>query len=319
MCKYISRSKMSDPAYIITNYRPEDFAKLVRLAVQVEKIEQSCLGTSSQDLVESLGRPNHFPENNLFVVEMGGDIVGYLDVMPELNIGRAVLSYLVHPEHRRKGFAKRLVECAIHRARELKVKVAHVNIPQDREMVKRLFSRMGFRYVRRFLELRLDLSQTHLRKINQIASPRRHLRRGEEDKLMEIQNCSFAGTWGYSPNTIEDIIYLTSLPNCSLEDMILSWDADKPVAYCWTKINPGEEKAIGGGKGRVYMLGVDPDYRGKEEGRQVLLAGLSHLKNKGIRIVELTVDSENKAACALYRSAGFKVWTSSLWYEKALA
>jgi ribosomal protein S18 acetylase RimI-like enzyme len=43
------------------------------------------------------------------------------------------------------------------------------------------------------------------------------------------------------------------------------------------------------------------------------------LKNKGIRIVDLTVDSENKAACALYRSAGFEVWTSSLWYEKALA
>lgn len=310
---------MSDPAYIIRNYRPEDFAKLVRLAVQVEKIEQSCCGTSSQDLVESLGRPNHFPENNLFVAQKAEDIVGYLDVMHELNIGRAVLSYLVHPEHRRKDFAKRLVECAIDRARELEVKIAHVNIPQDKAMAKRLFSRMGFRYIRRFLELRLDLAEAHVPKTNQIASPRRHLSAGEEDKLMEIQNRSFAGTWGYSPNTIEDIIYRTGLPSCSLEDIILSWDADRPVAYCWTKINLGEDKTIGGDKGRVYMLGVDPDYRGKEEGKQVLVAGLSHLKNKGIRIVELTVDSENKVACALYRSAGFEVWTSSLWYEKVLA
>jgi len=54
-------------------------------------------------------------------------------------------------------------------------------------------------------------------------------------------------------------------------------------------------------------------------GRHVLLNGLSHLKGKGIRVVELTVDGDNKAACALYRSVGFKVWTSSLWYERVLA
>ena len=319
MCKDISRSKMSDRAYIIRNYRPEDFGDLVQLAARVEKIEKSCCCTSSQDLVESLGRPNHFPENNLFVVEMAGDIVGYLDVMPELNIGRAVLSYLVHPEHRRKGFDKRLVECAIDRAGELKVKIAHVNIPQGNAMAKRLFSKMGFRFVRRFLELRLDLSEAKVPRIDQITSPCRHLRGGEEGKLMEIQNRSFANTWGYSPNTVKDITYLTGLPSCSLEDIIMAWDADRPIAYCWTKIKPGEDEAVGRGKGRIYMLGVDLDWRGRGMGKQVLLSGLSHLKSKGIRIVELTVDSENKAACALYRSVGFEVWTSGLWYEKVLA
>ena len=53
-------------------------------------------------------------------------------------------------------------------------------------------------------------------------------------------------------------------------------------------------------------------------GKKVLMAGLIHLKNKGLRVVELTVDSENQAACNLYRSAGFEVCTSSLWYEKEI-
>jgi mycothiol synthase len=66
------------------------------------------------------------------------------------------------------------------------------------------------------------------------------------------------------------------------------------------------------------MLGVDPDYRGSGLGRKLLLAGLSYLKRKGLQIAELTVDSENKVACALYKSMGFKPWTSSLWYEKRL-
>ena len=66
------------------------------------------------------------------------------------------------------------------------------------------------------------------------------------------------------------------------------------------------------------MIGVDPDFRGSRMGREVLLAGLRHLKTRDIEIVELTVDSENKAARALYKSTGFKLWTSSLWYEKLI-
>jgi mycothiol synthase len=66
------------------------------------------------------------------------------------------------------------------------------------------------------------------------------------------------------------------------------------------------------------MLGVDPDYQGRGLGKRLLLAGLSYLKGKGLQVVELTVDRENKVACTLYKSVGFKLWTSSLWYEKRL-
>jgi mycothiol synthase len=66
------------------------------------------------------------------------------------------------------------------------------------------------------------------------------------------------------------------------------------------------------------MLGVDPDYRGRGLGRQLLLVGLSYLKSKSLRVAVLTVDSENKAARVLYKSVGFELWKSSLWYEKRL-
>lgn len=66
------------------------------------------------------------------------------------------------------------------------------------------------------------------------------------------------------------------------------------------------------------MLGVDPDYRGQGIGKTVLLAGLSYLKSKGFPVAELAVDSQNKAACALYQSIGFKVQDSILWYQKAV-
>jgi ribosomal protein S18 acetylase RimI-like enzyme len=47
-----------------------------------------------------------------------------------------------------------------------------------------------------------------------------------------------------------------------------------------------------------------------------MVIGLTRLRERGIRVAELTVDSENKAAYALYESLGFEVQARTLWYEK---
>ncbi len=308
---------MSNPPYTIRNYQPKDFDKYVLLNIEAEKLEPTGRCTSPRVIAEHLGRPNYSCEQDLFIVEIDGGIVGYIDVAPELTTGRAILDCWIRPEHRRRGLATRLLGCAINRAKELGVKVAHVNIPQDNIAVKTLLSRLGFSLIRRFLELRMDIAGVHWPDTNQAALECRYLQRGEEDKLTQIQNRAFAGTWGYNPNTVEEIIYHTNLSTCSPEDIVLIYEGDKVIGYCWTGI-ACEGGATSERKGRIFMLGVDPDYRGKGTGKKVLLAGLAYLKSKSLQVAELTVDSENKAAYALYKSVGFKVQTSSFWYEKII-
>jgi len=309
---------MSNPTYIIRNYHSEDFDKLIQLGTEAQQIGQARCLISPLDLIESVGQPNHSSGNNLLIAESAGEIVGYADVRPELNIGRVVLRWLVHPKHYRRGPAAELVDRAISRTRELGIMTLHANISQDSRVSKQLLTKMGFTFVRRFLELRLDLSRTLLPEISKISARCRPLQPGEEERLAQLQNRSFTSSWGYNANTVDEIIYRINLPNCSPEDIILAFDSDKPIGYCWMRINFLKEKAPGEGAGRIYMLGVDPDYRERGLGRQLLLIGLSYLKTKGLQVIELTVDSENKVACALYRSVGFKLWTSSLWYEKRL-
>ena len=307
---------MSIPSYTIRNYKPADFDKYVLLTIDAEKLEPTGRCTSPQVLSENLCRPNYSPQQDLFIVETTGNIVGYMDITTELNIGRVILNCLIHPDHRRRGLASKLLDYATHRAKELEAKVAHVNILQDNIAAKSMLPKLGFRFVRRFLDLRLDISKVRWQDIDQDGLPYRHFQRGDEEKLTQIQNRSFAGTWGYNPNTVEEIAYCTHLSHCSPEDIVLTYDGDKPVGYCWTKITC--EATTGERKGQIFMLGVDPDYRGRKVGKGVLLAGLSYLKGKGLQVFELTVDSRNKAACTLYQSIGFKVWTSSLWYEKVV-
>lgn len=309
---------MGDFSYIIRNYRPDDFNNYIRLNVEAERLNPIGRCTSPQALGERLGRPNYLPGQDLFIAEQAGKVIGYIDVTPELNIGRVVLDGLVHPDHRRKGLATGLSRYAMRRATELGAPAAHVNILQDNLAAKGLLSKLGFRLVRRFLDLRLELLKAQLPDVKHIAILCRHLQHGEEDKLTQIQNCSFAGTWGYNVNTTEEIIYRLNLSNCSPNDVILASEEDKPIGYCWTTINLEEAPAAGTGKGRIYMLGVDPEYRGKELGKLLLLAGMSYLKGRGIEVVELTVDSQNRAACILYESIGFKISSTTLWYEKAL-
>ena len=314
----VSSNKMSDLNYIVRNYRLTDFNNYVQFHLEVERLEQAGRCISPQALGEGLGRPNYSPENDLFIAEIDGKVVGYIDVTPELGIGRAVLDCLVHPELRRKSLATQLFHYAVRCATELKARVAYVNIPQHNVAAASLLSKLGFKFVRRFLELRRGLAEVHLPNAKHIALPCRPLQRGEENKLTEIQNRCFAGTWGYNPNTVEEIAYRLNLTNCSPEDVILVCDEENLVGYCWTTINKEENTTLGRSKGRIYMLGVAPDYQGKGIGKQVLMAGLSHLKSKGLEVAEVTVDSNNRAACALYESVGFKISSTSEWYEKAL-
>jgi mycothiol synthase len=308
---------MSNHPYVIRNFRPDDLQGYVQLNVEAERLTPTGRCTSPQLLAQGLGRPNCLPERDLFIAEAAGKVVGYTDVRSELGIGRAVLDCLVHPEHRRKGLATKLFDHASRRARESGARVAHVNVAEGNAAAKGLLSKLGFRFVRRFLDLRLELSEARLLAGEQVALPCRHLQRGEEDKLAQIQNRSFAGTWAYNPNSVEEIAYRLGLVGCSPEDVILIFQGDKPVGYCWTATNLCEG-AAGTNKGRICMLGVDPDHRGKGIGRQALLAGLAHLESEGIEAAELTVDSENAAACALYESVGFKISSTSAWYEKTL-
>jgi mycothiol synthase len=309
---------MSNPTYSIRNYHSEDFDKLVLLGTEIHELGQSCCPISLLDLIESVGKPNDSFENNLFIVEQAGEMIGCADMRPEFNIGRVVLRWLLHPKHRRRGVVATLIDRAIGRTRQLGIMIIHANISQDSQIAKQVLTKMGFTFIRRFLELKLDLSKMHFPENSEISPQCRPLQPNEVERLTQLQNRSFAGAWGYNANTVEEIIYRIRLPNCSPENVILAFDSDKPIGYCWTRITFWRNKAPGEGTGRIYMLGVDPDYRGRGLGRQLLLLGLSYLKSKGLRVVELTVDTENKVACALYESVGFKLWTSSLWYEKKL-
>ena len=263
-------------------------------------------------------RPNYNPREDLFFAEVDGEVRGYVNVLPELRIKRVVLDYVVCLEHGLGPVLTELLRHALERARKLGVRMAHVGIHSAEAAQAGLLLKLGFNEVRVHYELSLDLSKLVLEVEEVPGVTCSRLEVGEEGKLVKVQNRCFAGTWGFSPNTVEDIRWrLEGKGNC-LDDVILASAKGKLIGYCWTLPDCGEDSSTGRRKGQVYMMGVLPKHRGGGIGRRLLQAALSHLKSKGREIIDLTVDGVNHRAVRLYYSEGFRLRDKTLWYEKII-
>jgi mycothiol synthase len=307
---------MSTFYYTIRNYQSADFNSYVMLRQQAGKLWSLGRPVSPQVVTELMARPHYSPGEDLFVIETDGSLIGYMDMTPEENIGRLIIDGWIHPEHCRQELARKLHAYAIRRAGELSAKTIHVNVNENDTAAKTLLSDLGFRCVRCFHELVLDMSGISQQEPDKASIELRRLECGEEKRLTQIQNITFAEHWGYNPNTVESTSYRIRLGDCSPEDVILACDGDKVAGFCWTEVTTTKETPSGKKEGQIFMLGVDPAYRGMSIGRKLLLAGLFHLQSKGVEVGVLTVDCENETAYELYRSVNFKLRSSNLWYEK---
>jgi mycothiol synthase len=300
------------------NYRADDFDSLVQLNVEAKAHDRSGNYTSRQHLAEYLGHPRFHPETNLFVAERGGSLVGCVSVFLEPEIGRALLGGLVHPLHRKMGIGTRMYDHARRHARKAGIEVAQICIAETNQSAKNLMQRLGLQFIRRFIGMEMKLSANPLQDITPGDYTIRQLLPGEVQALTDIQNRSFADAWGFNPNTLEEIAYRINLSSCTAEDIIMVYQGSHPIGYCWTRRLIDENVSTERIKGEIHMLGVDPDFRKQGVGRNVLLAGVSHLKSRGITHIELTTDGEDPVAGRLYESIGFKKSMILEWYETKL-
>ena len=304
--------------FTIRNYRPRDFKSYVRLHIETEQLDRSGRYISTRRLAEDLAQPNFAPEENIFVAESNGSLVGYAGLNLEPDTGRALLSGLVHPRHRRKGAASKLFARARQRAVAAGSTALQISVPHTNLAAKKTLERLGLRYIRKFFELQLDPDNFKFVTADPGKYINRSLLHGEADRLTALQNRCFAGSWGFNPNTVAEIVYWLNMSGCAPDDVIMVYfqdTPDTPLGYCWTRLDPAKDKAGANDKGLIHMLGVDPDFRQKGIGSIALAAGIAYLKGQGVKTVMLTVDGQNPAALALYESAGFSMYSKTEWYE----
>jgi mycothiol synthase len=305
-------------SYSIKNYSSEDFEIFVTFCVETEVLGEKERRAVSSLIQEKFKKPNYSPSQDLFLALWKEQIVGFLDMIPELRIGRIILDGFILSPHRRQGLATQLFYNALERARRAGGKVLHVCVPEEDHVCISFLKKLSFPPVCRFDDLELALSKIDVKKSFFPGIRVRNLKPGEEDLLADIQNQCFTGSWGFCPNTVEEIKFYLEWTGSQMEDVIAaeSRESKDIIGYCWThRVRRG---ASARKRGRIHMFGVHPEYRGKGLGERLLSQGLKYLKTKGVEVAELTIDTQNRPAHTIYQSLGFKPIASKLWLEKKI-
>ncbi len=114
----------------IRNFRQEDITAYVQLVNYIDKVDGLSKATSLEEFKHRIEQPGYHFEEDLFVAEMDGLMVGYAAMERELEIGRVILNVAVHPKHRGRGMGSNLLEIAANHSYDLGSEVLQIPIAQ---------------------------------------------------------------------------------------------------------------------------------------------------------------------------------------------
>jgi mycothiol synthase len=241
----------------------------------------------------------------------GGEWVGYGHLDLTDRIQGASAEVVVHPEWRRQGLGAALVRRMLDEASPLTLRLwAHGHHPA----AERLAATLGFTRVRDLWQMRRSLHA----ELPRVEVPEgvvlRSFRPGEDDQAwLRVNARAFADHHEQGSMTAEDLAMRMTEPWFDPSGFILAERAGELVGFHWTKVHSGGEHDP---VGEVYVVGVDPSAQGLGLGKVLTLAGLWHLRDRGLDQVMLYVESDNAPAIAVYERLGFRRWDVDVMYSR---
>jgi ribosomal protein S18 acetylase RimI-like enzyme len=229
-----------------------------------------------------------------FVWEEGGRIVGNVSILPTRIFGRyAIANVAVHPDYRRRGIARNLMEASLDMLEKHEARVVMLQVRHDNDGAIRLYRTLGFRIIGSMSSWEASYAQVRLLPVERSrrnpdragAHFVRPLRSGEWQAAWEMDRDSLAPDLSW-PEPLEPDAYRTGV--WRRLDQFLS---GRRQEY-WVAVNGRDELAglaslvSEWGRAHSLALRVPPAGRGDVERALLakLLRRLEYLPRRHIRL-----------------------------------
>lgn len=311
---------MSD--FLIRHYIPEkDLLPLSNMLTEIESTDRDGEDTSEDALRTALTWHNYHPDQDVWVAEMEGKLVGYA-VALEQPSQRSTIYAVVHPSQRRKGLGSRLLTLTLNRAREVGSRDVLVSANEHNQASNLFLKYHQFQQVGSSGVMKtpatIDIPQYEfpegliLKRYSDVNEPR---------ILLEALNICYLDMWGHQHNDHPSEQELRSprfLKYYDADDILLLFDErDSVVGICSVKSEARKDEH-GDLADLLDAPGIIQEHREQGYQRQLVLAAIQHLRRKGIRSVTLEFWGDDENALNIYRELGFEMADHYLAYHKEL-
>ncbi|MGH3715332.1 MAG: mycothiol synthase [Micromonosporaceae bacterium] len=304
-----------------THLEPDDVAEVLALT-QVAS-DADGVYPLSEHVVLHLRHGGEQPAVHL-LVRVGDQLAGYAHVDTTDLVAGASAELVVHPMHRRGGVGRGLVTEAIAVATERdpagRLRLwAHGDHPSASALAMSL----GFERYRVLWQMRRSLyAPVPAPELPEGFALRAFVPGKDDEAWVELNNRAFADHPDQGRWTVRDLRVRMAEPWFDPDGFLLAERiADgRVLGFHWTKVHGETSSAEHHAHepiGEVYVLGVDPDAQGAGLAVPLTLAGLRHLRGRGLDQVMLYVDESNPRAVRLYEKLGFVRWITDVAFRRA--
>jgi len=251
------------------------------------------------------------------VIEENKEVIAYAHLDTTDLVAGPSVEAVVHPQHRGKGLGALILKEAIKSCGNKTRIWSHGDLPAAKAIasslkLKRIWSNL--------------LMSKPLGEIQPLTSKypiRTFIPSLDNQAFLALNNKVFAkypdqGGWSEA-----DLKVRLNEDWFEKEGFFVTEDKGELIGFCWTKIHGAHTHSHNGSDddhghealGEIYILAVNPDYKGQGIGRDLTITGLNYLKYQGLNNVMLYVGVENKPAFNLYKSLGFNKFGSDVMYR----
>jgi mycothiol synthase len=280
-------------------------------------VEADAVSPLSEHVMLHLRYGGDEPVRNLLAWS-GDALVGYahLDVTDE--VAGASAELVVHPQHRRHGIGRRLVDELVSESPDGRMRLwAH----GQQQGAVALADQVAFARTRALWQMRRSLLAPLPPADLPAGVTLRAFEVGrDEEEWTALNNRAFVGHPEQSDWSVEEVRTREREPWFDPAGFFLAEKDGRLVGFHWTKVHGGSDDKHGHEPiGEVYVVGVDPSMQGTGLGRALTVAGLRHLRARGLTQAMLYVDESNTGAIHLYESLGFVHWDTDVSYSRRTA